>query len=93
MPSVFFRFFSGLCTFFSASTHRWSALKDNLGTKELVVKSLSDTRWSARADAVKALCAGYDCIKSPLYYIAADDQRNGSARREADCFGSFDGHT
>ena len=48
----FFGFVQTLYTFFSASTHRWSILKENLGTKGLVVKSLSDTRWSARADAV-----------------------------------------
>ena len=81
----FFGFVQTLYTFFSASTHRWSILKENLGTKGLVVKSLSDTRWSARADAVKALCAGYDSIKSALHDIAEDDQQNGSTRHEADC--------
>lgn len=49
------------------------------------MKSLSDTRWSARADAVKALCAGYDGIQTALHNIAADDQQNGSTRHEADC--------
>ena len=81
----FFGFVQTLYTFSSASTHRWSILKENLGTKGLVVKSLSDTRWSARADAVKALCAGYDSIKSALHDIAEDDQQNGSTRHEADC--------
>lgn len=51
----FFGFVQQLYTFFSASTHRWSILSDCLGPKGLTVKSLSDTRWSARADAVKAL--------------------------------------
>jgi len=54
------------------------------GHKRTCGKSLSDTRWSARADAVKALCAGYDCIKSALHDIAEDDQQNGSTRHEAD---------
>jgi hypothetical protein len=81
----FFGFVQTIYTFFSASTHRWSILKENLSTKGIVVKSLSDTRWSARADAVKALCAGYDGIKSALYEIAADDQQNGSTRHDAEC--------
>lgn len=81
----FFGFVQSLYTFFSASTHRWSVLKEHLGTSGLVVKSLSDTRWSARADAVKALCAGYDGIQTALHNIAADDQQNGSTRHEADC--------
>jgi hypothetical protein len=81
----FFGFVQALYTFFSASTHRWSVLKRNLDTKGLVVKSLSDTRWSARADAVKALCAGYNGIKSALDHIAADDQQNGPTRHEANC--------
>ena len=80
---IFFGFVQALYTFFSASTHRWSVLKRNLYTKGLVVKSLSDTRWSARADAVKALCAGYNGIKSALDHIAADDQQNGPTRHEA----------
>ena len=81
----FFGFAQSLYTFFSASTHRRSVLKEHLGTSGLVVKSLSDTRWSARADAVKALCAGYDGIQTALHNIAADDQQNGSTRHEADC--------
>lgn len=49
------------------------------------MKCLSDTRWSARADAVKALCAGYDAIKSALLAVGSDDQQNRTTRHEANC--------
>jgi len=59
---------------------RWSTLKENLDTAgqctpALTVKSLCDTHWSARADAVKALCAGYEGIRSALLGICADSQQ------------------
>jgi len=81
----FFGFVQELYTFFSASTHRWSVLIDRLGPKGLTIKPLSETRWSARADAVKALCAGYDEVKSALQKIGSDDQQNGTTRHEANC--------
>ena len=48
------------------------------------VKSLSDTRWLARADAVKALYEGYTTIKLSLKDIADDDLQTGDARNEAE---------
>ena len=57
----FFGFVQQLYNFFSASTHRWAILTEQLDSNGLTVKSLSETRWSARADAVKALCTGYNC--------------------------------
>lgn len=84
----FFGFVQALYNFFSASTHRWSILSDCLGPKGLTVKSLSDTRWSARADAVKALCDGYDSIKSALFEIGSDSQQNGMTRHEANSLAS-----
>jgi hypothetical protein len=44
-----------LYKFWSASIRRWSVLCENLGASAFTIKSLSDTRWCARADAVKAL--------------------------------------
>jgi hypothetical protein len=81
----FFGFVQALYVYFSASTHRWSVLTDSLGKKGLTVKSLSDTRWSARSDAVKALCAGYNCIKTALMDITSDDDQNGTTRHDAKC--------
>ncbi|XP_039315251.1 zinc finger MYM-type protein 1-like [Solenopsis invicta] len=61
----YFDFVQNLYTFFSASTHRWAVLiraLATLGPRQKVVKNLSDTRWSARADAVFALNNGYKPI-------------------------------
>ena len=53
----FFGIVQRLYTFLSASPQRWSKLLENLPKQSPVVKSLSETRWSARADAVKALAS------------------------------------
>jgi len=49
-----------LYNFFLPSTHRRSILTKHLSTKKLTVKSLSETRWSARANAIAAVCWCYD---------------------------------
>lgn len=66
----FFGFLQNLYNFFSASTHRWeiltSSLSDVQGERGLTLKSLSGTRWSACAEATKALRKGYICITNAL---------------------------
>ena len=51
-------------TYLVASTYRWrkhrEALQNSKGENLTVDKNLLGTRWSARADAVKALSEGYD---------------------------------
>jgi hypothetical protein len=79
----FFGFLQQLFTFFSASTHRWSVLLTSIGAKGLTVKSLCKTRWSARADAVKALSDGYTEIKFALNVVADDDKQKAAVRHEA----------
>ena len=49
----------------------------------LVVKRLSDTRWSAHSDAVSALVKGYKTIISLLDKISGDDDENAKTRSEA----------
>lgn len=44
--NTFFNFVQNVYTFFPASTHRWDLLKVSS-----TLKSLSETRWSARDDA------------------------------------------
>ena len=54
----FFLFVGNWYTFFSAATHRWDLLISELrsqGSHYLIVKQLSDTRWSARSDALIAV--------------------------------------
>ena len=49
---AFFEFVQSLYVFFSASTHRWFLFESELKPHTmLVVKRLSDTRWSAHSDA------------------------------------------
>lgn len=69
---AYFDFVQRLYVFFAASTHRWHVLTTCLGENGKVVKRLSDTRWSAHADAVKALCNGYQQIQTALETMAND---------------------
>ena len=73
----FFAFIQKLYNFFSGSIHRWSVmlqyLKSESGTQStLVVKNVSDTRWSARSDATKALSKGYRYSQEALKFISED---------------------
>lgn len=78
----FFQLVQKLYSFFSRSTHRWGILKDCLGQHK-VVKCLSDTRWSARADAVSALKGGYNEIVEALDTIANDMNEHAETKNEA----------
>ena len=66
----FFGFVQRLYTLLSASPQRWSKLLENLPKQSPVVKSLSETRWSARADGVKALASNYKVIQNSVDAIA-----------------------
>nr|XP_042894988.1 zinc finger MYM-type protein 1-like [Parasteatoda tepidariorum]XP_042895119.1 zinc finger MYM-type protein 1-like [Parasteatoda tepidariorum]XP_042899228.1 zinc finger MYM-type protein 1-like [Parasteatoda tepidariorum]XP_042901855.1 zinc finger MYM-type protein 1-like [Parasteatoda tepidariorum]XP_042906919.1 zinc finger MYM-type protein 1-like [Parasteatoda tepidariorum]XP_042909334.1 zinc finger MYM-type protein 1-like [Parasteatoda tepidariorum] len=80
--SQFFEIVQKVYNFFSGSTHRWNMLTEHLGSKK-VVKSLSQTRWSARADAVSALHGGYKRILEALITIANDTEQARETRDEA----------
>lgn len=91
----FFMFVQNIYVFFSDSTKRWELLCKHLksdliqrnikGERLLVPKRLSDTRWSARADACRALKAGYGSFISALEEIAKNTEekmvRSNSFRR------------
>jgi hypothetical protein len=79
----FFNFIQKLYTFFVQSTHRWNVLVSSLGPEHCVLKRLSDTRWSAYVDAIKALYGGYELIKSALNIIEEDASQSREARHEA----------
>lgn len=85
----YFGFIQTLYTFFSASTHRWANLMKSLEGKPraLTVKSLSGTRWSARADATEALVDGYSSIQAALRNIESDLEQTPEARHEARSLG------
>lgn len=80
----FFGFIQELYNFFSVSTHRWDILKEHLDKNNTpVVKSLSVTRWSARADALKAVVKGYKTIQKSLIALTKDPVAKPGARLEA----------
>ena len=74
---------------FFLSTHRWSTLTKHLDEKELTVKVLSKTKWTAHADAMKAHFEGYREIKSALDEINKDAQQHAIKRHEANSSNSL----
>ena len=58
-------------------------LTRTLGPNLSVVKRLSDTRWSAHADAIKALYFGYIQIQEALKDLAGIEQQRCVIRHEA----------
>lgn len=78
----YFQMVQKLYNFFSGSTYRWNILIKHLGFKR-VIKNLSQTRWSARADAVSALQEGYKQIIEALMSLADDTEQPRETRHEA----------
>ena len=70
-------------TFLSASPQRWSYLLQNMQNKVFVVKSLSETRWSASSSASKALALNYLEVIQTLKDIAASERQPPMAVHEA----------
>ena len=75
--------------FFSPSTHNWASLMKSLERKKriLTVKSLSDTRWSARANRTETLVDGYSYIQNTLRDIENDLDQTHEAIHEARALG------
>lgn len=83
---IFFQFVESLYTFFSASTYRWDLLSAALsdgGAHLPIVKRMSDTRWSARADATKALLHSFSAIKQVLDDISNNNDQKAECRQQA----------
>ena len=86
--SNFFLVIQQLYKFFSSLTYLWEKLEDRLKNratkhKLLVVKRLSDTCWSARYDAVRALAVGCNENIDLLKAISADEGNLGEMQNEA----------
>ncbi|XP_059156041.1 zinc finger MYM-type protein 1-like [Physella acuta] len=79
----FFNLLQGLYSWLSASTHRWHIHNKHMNGLP-VAKALSETRWSARHDAVKALNRGYKENISALEELAADENQPLKCRAEAE---------
>ena len=76
----FFDFIENIYAFFAASTHRWS-IQENAGGG--VLKRLSATRWSARADAVKVIKETFSFMKKALDKLADDFEQKAECRQQA----------
>ena len=74
-------------TFYSAPTKLWEkqfeAIKKSTTKDLVVVKKLSDTRWSARYDAVRALSLGYKEHIYLLTELSSSNEIRGEVRSEA----------
>jgi hypothetical protein len=82
----FFYFIQNLYVFFTATTERYTILVSKLSennTKFYVPKKLSETRWSCRADATKAIVHGYEKIKVALADISQDQEQKDVVKMEA----------
>ena len=76
----FFDFVENIYVFFAASTHQWSILERAGGR---VLKGLSETRWSARADAIKVIKERFPFIKKALEKLANDQEQKAECRQQA----------
>jgi len=89
----FFGLIQEMYTFFSASTYRWAVMLEYLQNNDdeyqngskLVLKRLTDTRWSARAVATKALSQSYNCFQKALQFIVKDTNQTQETIYEAKC--------
>ena len=68
----------------SASTHRWNLFTDVLKLLQCpTIKSLSDTRWEARYDALDALRKGYQAILQALRKMCNDNDEKYQSKKTA----------
>lgn len=77
---TFFGTVQAVYVFFSRSTYRWERLKKNL---HITVKAESETRWSARADAVRPIYENVGDLVQLLDTIASDMNETTDTRSEA----------
>ena len=82
---LFYCLLQNMYTRLVASTHRWQVLQKH--SKGLPVKkALSDTRWSARHDAVRSVNKSYHENIAALEELATDENQPRDSRLEAEGF-------
>jgi len=81
-PAVvtFFGTIQEIYNFFSSSTHRWSKLLEHV---DIAVKRQSETRWSARHDAVHAISSQLDGLLDALEELRDNEEENTKTRGDA----------
>jgi hypothetical protein len=94
---TYFSLVQNLYTFLSGSTYRWTLLKNAVENENTtrgqnapedksrarLPKRLSDTRWSARADALRSLSLHYDTYKSALQTLGKNKLQKNETRTDA----------
>ena len=78
----FFGIVQRLYNFLSSSTHRWDVFMQ-CNSSVCVVKSLSQTRWSARHDAVRVLKTNYCSIVKAVGVLMNDTEQPRKTRADA----------
>ena len=78
---TFFGTLDRLYAFFSSSTLRWDQLKSAIS---VTVKCGCETRWSARAEAVKAMHKGFEELVALLEKLSEDRSQTPETRSDAD---------
>lgn len=82
--AIYFGIVQSLYVFFSSSTNRWDVLKKHLSSqKNFLLKSRSQTRWSADANSVKALRLGYNEAMLALTEISENKNQKLGVQFEA----------
>lgn len=81
----FFSVTQRLYVFFVASPKRWKYLSDSMDAtgEHLVLKSLSQTRWSRHAESCKAVVKNFNAVLCCLEAISKNEEENGDTRNEA----------
>lgn len=77
----FFSIVQEIFNYFSASTYRWSILKNHITS--LTVKPLSTTRWESRIDAVTPLRFNVGEVYDALFEASKDQKQDAFARNTA----------
>lgn len=77
---TFFGILEKLFTFFSCSTHRWSVLKEHVN---ITIKRHAETRWSSKADAVKAVSSQLNEIIACLEKLRDTPSETVETREDA----------
>ena len=78
--ATFFAVIGNIFKFFSRSTQRWARMKSAL---KISLKRESDTRWSARKDAVNAVHAGIDDLETVIADMSVNRDFSAETRGDA----------
>ena len=80
-----FNILEEIYVFFSSSTKRNQKLREKLQSVEnsLGVKNLSKTRWTARAETIRAVNTSYEAIVDVLDDMASSSEVHGKSRTKA----------